>query len=241
MFREDPPMSTTMHDNEATLVLVCRRPATGVGKRRLAASLGDATTLAVAEALLAAALEDAAAWRGPVVIAPAAAGDSAWAAGLLSRPVDILPQPSGSLGQRLARLDHCLRQAGHRTLVYIGSDAPALAPEDYAATRRLLRQHDVVLAPAADGGVTLMASRLPWPALSGLPWETPALGAALHQACIAAGYTVACLPETFDVDTVADLARLAEALAADPRPARRALLMHVARHCAQPAPGKACG
>lgn len=217
-------MPAPAQDSEATLVLVCRRPAPGTGKRRLAAEIGDAQALAIAEGLLAAALEDALAWPGPVVIAPAAARDCDWAAGLLPRDVQVQPQAPGTLGQRLATLDRALRAAGHRALVYIGSDAPALRPADYAATRRLLAGHDVVLAPAADGGVTLMAARTAWPELAGLPWETPALGAALRRACVAAGRTVACLPAGFDVDTGADLLRLRTALRNDPRPARRALL-----------------
>ena len=49
---------------ESTLVVFCRRPAAGIGKRRIAESLGDAETLELARLLLATTLEDSAAWPG---------------------------------------------------------------------------------------------------------------------------------------------------------------------------------
>ena len=52
-----------------TLVLVCKRPALGIGKQRLAAKVGQELALQIAEALLACALEDVLAWPGSVVIA----------------------------------------------------------------------------------------------------------------------------------------------------------------------------
>src|SRR5579871_3043541 len=106
---------------EAALVLVCKRPGLGIGKQRLAASLGREAANRIAEALLACALEDAQAWPGPVVIAPAHPEDHAWAGALLPqvRPeVRIHPQTTGNLGHRLNMLDRELRGAGLEQLVY---------------------------------------------------------------------------------------------------------------------------
>ena len=204
---------------ESVLVLVCKRPASGIGKQRLAASLGREAANHVAEALLACALEDARDWAGPVVIAPAHPADYGWADALLPQlqpRVRILPQATGNLGQRLNLLDHELRSAGLEQLVYIGSDAPALAAADYSAANGALLHYDTVLTPAEDGGVVLMASRHRWPMLSGLPWSTARLGGA-------AGQSVATLTRGFDVDEEGGLFRLVTALRTDPRPARRAL------------------
>ncbi|MDN5935251.1 MAG: DUF2064 domain-containing protein [Nitrosospira sp.] len=212
--------------SEAALVLVCKRPASGIGKQRLAASLGPEVANRIAEALLACALEDARDWSGPVVIAPAHAADHAWADALLPRlqpKVRIQPQATGNLGQRLNVLDHELRGAGMEQLVYIGSDGPALAAADYAAVNDALLRYDTVLMPAEDGGVVMMASRRRWPMLSGLPWSTAQLGVALADCCRAAGQSVATLAHSFDVDEQDDLLRLRTALRTDPRPARRAL------------------
>lgn len=211
---------------EATLVLVCKRPAPGIGKQRLAAKLGTTTAQQIAEALLACALEDALAWPGSVVIAPADASDNAWAAALLPElrsTIKIHPQAAGNLGQRLNSLDCELRASGLENLVYIGSDAPALSEVDFAATREALSNYYTVLKPTVDGGVSIMASRRPWPALANLPWSTDRLGAALAQSCHQAGYSVTTLAHGFDVDEPEDLSHVMTALVKDQRPARRAL------------------
>jgi glycosyltransferase A (GT-A) superfamily protein (DUF2064 family) len=180
----------------------------------------------IAEALLSCALEDACDWPGPVVISPAHASDCAWAETLLQQlqsKVRIQPQSTGNLGQRLNVLDQELRGAGMEQLVYIGSDAPELTALDYAEVSDAMLGHDTVLIPAEDGGVVLMASSRQWPMLSGLPWSTARLGVALSDCCRTAGQSVATLMHGFDVDEQADLFRLAAALSADRRPARRAL------------------
>jgi uncharacterized protein len=212
---------------EDVLVLVCKRPGLGKGKQRLAAGLGPDAANRIAEAMLACALEDARVWPGSVVIAPANRDDHSWAENLLPEAesnVRIQPQADGNLGQRLNTLDHMLRNAGLKRLFYIGSDAPALGADDYAAAREALVNHDTVLVPSSDGGVVLMASRKPWPELSGLPWSTSSLGLLLEAGCRAAGHSLALLSPSFDVDEEADAIRLITALRQDLRPRRRALL-----------------
>jgi glycosyltransferase A (GT-A) superfamily protein (DUF2064 family) len=206
-----------------TLVVFCRRPAPGSGKRRLARELGETTTLMICELLLATTLEDAAAWPGGRIIAPAEPGDEAWARSL---PLDfdqVVLQPNGNLGDRLSAVDRVLRAAGHSRLLYIGSDAPLLAPTDYRAARASLATHDVVLGPALDGGVTCLGSRQPWPPLQELPWGRELLHDALRSACQRSGMTVQDLEPRYDIDVPADLGRLCTDLATDGRPARRVL------------------
>lgn len=211
---------------EAALVLVCKRPASGIGKQRLAASMGREAASCIAEALLACALEDAHDWPGAVVIAPSQTADFAWADALLphkGQKIRVQPQTEGNLGQRLNALDKALRDGGLEQLIYIGSDAPALGVGDYAAACEALLESDVVLKRAVDGGVVLMGSRLAWPTLGGLPWSTASLGSSLARCCGAAGRSVAILPEGFDVDRQDDVVHLLAALKTDQRPARRAL------------------
>ena len=212
---------------EPTLILVCKRPAPGSGKQRLAASLGIEMTQKVAEALLACALEDACNWPGPVVIAPASAADVDWARNLsapIPSPVMIIPQVTGNLGQRLNTLDQTLRAQGMKQLVFIGSDSPGLDTADYAATRAALQHADIVLIPALDGGVVLMASRCAWPDLSALPWSSDQLGATLIDACRSAKQSVKTLGQGADVDEIGDFVKLVDLLKHDQRPARRLLL-----------------
>lgn len=206
-----------------TLVAFCRRPAPGVGKRRLATELGEAATLTISQLLLATTLEDLAAWPGLRVVAPAERADEAWARSLPVRLDDVVAQPDGNLGARLGAVDRVLRERGHKQLIYIGSDAPVLAAADYRAAAGALATHDVVLGPALDGGVTYMGSRRAWPDLTALPWSGERLHAALQACCEAGGLTVRNLGTRYDVDVADDLRRLGADLAADARPARRAL------------------
>ncbi|MDO9311008.1 MAG: DUF2064 domain-containing protein [Nitrosomonas sp.] len=212
---------------EPTLILVCKRPAPGSSKQRLAVNLGIETTQKVADALLACALEDACDWPGPVVIAPANVEDVEWARALstpVPSPVTVVPQVAGNLGQRLNALDHTLRAQGMKQLVFIGSDSPGLDSTDYAATREALQRADIVLIPALDGGVVLMANCYAWPDLSALPWSSDQLGAALIDACRTAKQSVKTLGQGTDVDEIGDFVKLVNLLKHDQRPARRALL-----------------
>ncbi len=206
-----------------TLVLVCKRPALGHGKQRLASRLGAGPALAIAERLLDCALEDLAAWPGRAVIAPDRGEAASWA-GACAPQATCLPQGSGNLGERLNVLDRTLRRLGHRQLAFIGSDAPALSPSDYLRVRQALAEQDTVLLAARDGGVVLMASNRAWPDLAGLPWSSAQLGEALANACRMAGHSLAICGESFDIDEQADLALALKMLAGDPRPARRHLL-----------------
>lgn len=206
-----------------TLVVFCRRPAPGAGKQRLAARLGQAVAYAAARHFLDCALEDARAWPGAVILAPASTVDRAWAATLLPGKAMVLAQPEGNLGERLMAVDRLARAAGHRQLCYIGSDAPALTPAFYREVLDRLGASDVLLARAADGGVTLMAATRPWPELADLPWSTARLGGSLAARCLASGLSVQQLDGRYDVDREQDLVHLARDLAGDPRPARARL------------------
>lgn len=209
--------------SRTALVLFCRRPMAGSGKQRLARVLGERPALAVAQALLECALEDAAAWPGHLVVAPARAEDAAWAEALLPRPKWVIPQPEGNLGQRINAIDTAVRRQGCAGVLFIGSDAPSMQSADLEAAAATLEDSDVVLIPAADGGVTLMGCRAGWPPLARLPWSEAGLGAALERCCQQARMTVRRLPASYDIDEVCDFSPAIEMLAGDPRTARRRL------------------
>ena len=122
---------------------------------------------------------------GPVIVAPSAAADVAWAAELSPAGATVIPQSGGNLGQRINAVDRAARADGHSRLLFIGSDAPVLNERDFRAARAALTHADVVLGPAADGGVTAMGSTQPWPDLQSLAVEHAATrrraGAAVPQ------------------------------------------------------------
>jgi len=207
----------------ATLILFCRRPQTGVGKRRLAHDLGDKQTAEISHLMLACAIEDAKAWNGPVIVAPATPEDHEWAASLLPGTAEVMPQPTGNLGERISAIDDAARSSGHSRLIFIGSDSPTLTPDYYERARAALNDAEVVLGPADDGGVTLMGSSRSWPDLTALPWSSAQLGAELENTCRQAEMSVSRLGTQYDIDQLTDLQRLKGDLAGDLRPARKAL------------------
>ncbi|NQY35528.1 MAG: DUF2064 domain-containing protein [Alteromonadaceae bacterium] len=223
--------------SEYTLVLLCKRPALNFSKQRLAVTIGAQEALIFAEHFLCCALEDLTQWPGQVVISPANAGDVEWvsqllklsevkASGLKSRAL-ILEQQAGNLGQRLNKLDQQLRQLGHHHILFIGSDAPILSPQDYQQVTTALSQNDIVLAPAVDGGVTIMANRKPWPSLKKLPWSTDKLRDALTLLCEKNQLSVRLTRFSYDIDLEKQLHQLAIDLIKDIRPARQALVAKI--------------
>jgi rSAM/selenodomain-associated transferase 1 len=213
---------------EASLIIFCRRPEHGIGKQRIARLLGDQIALDLAEHLLAAALEDAEHWPGPVILSPANPEDLDWAQALSSRDYRVIAQSNGNLGQRINAVDQAARIAGHTQLIYVGSDAPVLDEEYFSLARAALATHDIVLGPAEDGGVTLMGARRQWPDLTELPWSSANLGGELELTCLQAGLTVCILEPRYDIDRDTDLPRLHEDLRGDARPARRKLHLWLA-------------
>jgi len=218
--------STSAHC-DYTLVLLCKRPALYQGKQRLAATIGPKLALTFAKHFLACALEDLNQWPGKIVISPASEFDVPWANKLLTKPALILSQQGGNLGERLNQLDQQLRQQGHTHILYIGSDAPMLNSQHFNAVCTALADADIALAPAQDGGVTIMANRQAWPPMQHLPWSTDQLGSALTALCQEHQLGTLTTDLTYDVDHQPQLAQLAQDLIEDPRPARQALLKQI--------------
>ena len=84
---------------------------------------------------------------------------------------------------------------------------------------------DVVLGPALDGGYWLIAMKEPHQEpFRDIPWSSPACLAVTRERAVAAGLTVAEVAAWRDIDTLADLAALAEDGAGDGAPRTRAAL-----------------
>jgi rSAM/selenodomain-associated transferase 1 len=104
---------------------------------------------------------------------------------------EVVPQAAGNLGTRLAL---ALAEGG----VAVGSDAPtlpaALLHEAHASTA------DVVLAPAFDGGYTLVGVTDAADIFELVPWSSPDTFARQHQRALDLGRSVRVLPFWYDVD-----------------------------------------
>lgn len=216
-----------MNPKKPSLVIFCKRPKLNQGKQRLVEDSNAESALIIARALLDCALEDARNWQGAVVLACSNSDDMEWAKSLnLNAPViSQLPlKQSGNLGDRLNFIDTELRKQGHQQLVFIGTDAPILNEKHYQEIELALKDNDIALSHADDGGVVIMANKAPWPNLTDLPWSTEKLSLGLSQLCREKKLSVAYTLSGYDIDYMADIKKLLIDLQTDLRPARQALL-----------------
>lgn len=130
----------------------------------------------------------------------------------------LVAQRGHDLGARLAGAFAAVFADGAPVAVAIGGDTPTL-PAAFirrAVARLVDGGCDLVLGPSLDGGYYLIGLRGPHPELfDGVPWSTPAVFAETVRRARRAGLRVASLPPWPDVDTPADLARLARELRRD--------------------------
>jgi uncharacterized protein len=141
-----------------TLLIFAKSPRMGVSKTRLAAGIGVARAWRVKRAmdgLTCRVASHGQAWRTMLAVAPArdegVRFPNAWPDSLAR-----LGQGKGDLGARMAR---ALRRFSRGAVCIIGSDLPDLRTADLTAAFKMLRDHDVVLGPASDGGYWLIGMR----------------------------------------------------------------------------------
>lgn len=150
------------------LVLFARQPRYGVGKRRLAADVGDLEALRFARISLERlrrTLGSDPRWTLWIAVSPDR--PTGWAA-----PEKFIPQGAGDLGQRLSRVVRALPPG---PVVILGADTPTVTRQDVAAAFAALGSHEAVFGPARDGGYWLIGLRrrprqhLPF---AGVRWST---------------------------------------------------------------------
>lgn len=122
--------------------------------------------------------------------------------------VRLRAQPAGDLGRKMGLTLSRTLARGPRAALIVGTDCPALSPADLHAAAAALRNHDVVLQPAEDGGYVLIgARRFAATALRDIQWSS---GDELRQTrhCLQRlGLGWKELPVRWDVDWPADVRR----------------------------------
>lgn len=134
------------------LVIFARRPALGVGKRRLARDVGDLEALRFARtsfARLTRTLGSDRRWTLWIATSPDRPTD--WA-----RPWPTIEQGPGDLGAKLSRVVRALPPG---PVVILGSDLPDVRPADVASAFVALGSNQAVFGPAVDGGYWLVGFR----------------------------------------------------------------------------------
>ena len=210
------------------LAIMAKAPVAGTVKTRLVPPLTSAQAAAVCRALLLDQFDHLRNFAGAeryVFYTPADAGKSLGE--LAGADYIYLAQSGGDLGARMHRVFADLSRLGHRNIVLIGSDLPALplAILEQAFRRLAHGEPRVVLGPSADGGYYLVGMNRPTPEIfANMTWSHDRVFVDTTARLDAGGRSYALLPAWFDVDVAEDLPALARLAATESAPALRRTL-----------------
>ncbi len=201
-----------------TLLVVAKRPTAGQTKTRLCPPLSGESAAALYACFLRDTLEimrqvpDVA---REIVYLP---DDAASYFHALAPDMALTLQHGAGLGERLDHLLVAAFESGAQQAVVMDSDSPTL-PVAYIvqAFAALDGDAEVVLGPCDDGGYYLIGMRRPQPRLlRDVEMSTPNVVRDTLALAKQLGLQVALLPVWYDIDTVAELARLCAEVAALP-------------------------
>lgn len=191
------------------IVAVLARAPSVQGKTRLGPSHADlrrALLLDTWDAVL------EGSWDAALIFTPPeSAAECASLARGSGRPALLVPQAGDDLGTRMSAAFRELFAAGYLRVIVIGSDLPTLPSARLREAERALRRNaDLVLGPAEDGGYYLIGlTRSHDEILSDMPWGGPDVFVRTKTRAEHAGLRVATIPSWYDVDSQADLERVA--------------------------------
>lgn len=196
------------------LLVLARYPEPGRVKTRLAAGIGEWQAFEVYECLLRRTARAASAVAGEGVavtvhVTPACRV-GAMRTYVADRRVRVVPQPEGTLGERLEAAFLGSFAGGAERVLAIGADCPDLDEHRIREAFQRLEGIDAVLGPSDDGGYYLVGlSRPRLEMFRDVPWSTDAVLGVTLDRLHASGARVALLPRLSDLDTAGDLASLA--------------------------------
>jgi uncharacterized protein len=194
------------------LIIFVKNRLAGKTKTRLAAAIGDAAALQVYDQLLAhtyGVTEPLSCSKWVFYSDFLPDEDSLW-----QQHYRLAVQQGADLGERMYRaFEHCFAEGARRVCI-IGSDCYELETAHVLQAFEALRQQDVVLGPAADGGYYLLGLQEQQPELfRNKVWSTPDVLSEALQDCQRLGLSTFQLPLLHDLDTVRDLKRYQHHLA----------------------------
>ncbi len=208
-----------------TAVAVLGRAPSAPGKTRLGGStpeLRRALLLDTWDAVL------EGSWDTALIFTPVEAAAECAILARRSTPSPLLtPQEGEELGARMSAAFASLFAAGYLRVILIGSDLPTLPADRLHEAERALRAGaDVVLGPSQDGGYYLVGlTRSNDAIFKGVRWGGPDVFLQTKLRAEAAGLRVKTVAPWYDVDTPADLRRVAHA--ADSRGTRTRQLIQI--------------
>jgi len=129
----------------------------------------------------------------------------------------LVPQVEGDLGARMRAAFEFAFATGASAVVMIGTDAPHFGATRIRAVFTVLERAPCVIVPADDGGYCAIGLDDPCTGLfANVPWSTSEVLDVTLANATSSGIRVELVPREFDVDTAADLDRLAALLAVSP-------------------------
>ncbi len=193
-------------NEQCLLIVFAKAPVPGQAKTRLAPAIGFEAAARLASVMLAHTLQSAVAARiGPVELCCAPNTNHAQFQHAASTGVCVSEQGDGDLGERMERALSRGLEAYSR-VVLIGTDAPQLDAEILRSAAQALQAHDVIIAPASDGGYVLvgLARRVP-EMFESIAWSTAKVMTQTRARIAATGISLHELPILHDVDEPQDL------------------------------------
>jgi rSAM/selenodomain-associated transferase 1 len=190
------------------LLAMLKAPRVGYVKTRLARDIGADAAAVIFRALVERQMAAIpVSWRSEVHVAPADATSEMqrW----LGPRHTYHPQSRGDLGERLISAIAGAFERGASAVIVVGGDCPDLDQTCLNEAASLLRQVDVVLGPALDGGYYLIGLTRPTPQLfMNIPWSSSQVLEATVERIKTAGLKQAMLAPKEDIDDLASLRRV---------------------------------
>ena len=119
--------------------------------------------------------------------------------------VELRPQASGALGERLAQAFGRHFADGAARAIIVGTDCPGIERRHVTEAFAALDAHDIVLGPTQGGRAYLIGLREPQPALfRGVSWTSAAVLAQMTARAAGAGLVPRLLRPLREVDTLQD-------------------------------------
>ena len=203
------------------LVIVAKYPRPGHVKTRLGASIGFEQSARLYGAFLRDLTErfTTASAHDSYHLIWACADDPTLMESILGHGKRMIRQRGEDLAERLYAICCDTAALGYERTIILGSDSPHVPAAAVTDALALLESADVALGPAEDGGYYLVGIRnqpTPPDIFTGVTMSTSAVLAETLERVAALGLSAQFIKTTFDVDTEADMIRLAHLLDASP-------------------------
>jgi rSAM/selenodomain-associated transferase 1 len=191
-----------------TVALFVRHPVPGRVKTRLSCDLGNEAACDLYRAMVADSIANIRASVLPMCLFH----DGLDAAGLPEEWVtvaeDVIMQEGDALGERMTAAFESLFSAGRERVILIGSDIPGIDAGLLRSASAAMKEFDVVICPAFDGGYCLVAAHkgsFNAALFQNIPWSTSGVLGATLDFCGRAGLTCTLLDPRQDIDTLDDV------------------------------------